>query len=97
MWLVGCTSAPSLRGGLAQQTVTAALAHAIAIQSAAAADKSGAELADLLGAADDVVKQTFSECPSYDEAREVQVEHISLTPRVESTRKHIVVSASFCK
>ena len=60
-----------LRIGLAQQTVTCALAHAVVLHSPAAkeANKKGGQVAvaDLLGNAFDILKQVFSECPSFDE------------------------------
>ena len=60
-----------LRIGLAQQTVNQALIHAVVLQSDAAAKaaKEGGNgaVADLLGWGADVLKQVFSECPSYDE------------------------------
>ena len=60
-----------LRIGLAQQTVTQALAHAVVLHSEAAeaAKKAGGDsaVADLLGVSFDVLKQVFSECPSFDE------------------------------
>jgi DNA ligase-1 len=61
-----------LRIGLAQQTVTTALAHAVVLHAETkdgkcADGKTHAELADRLGAAVDVLKQVFSECPSFDE------------------------------
>lgn len=56
-----------LRIGLAQQTVTMALAHAIVLHGEAGKTKKGADLADALGAAFDTLKQVFSECPSFDE------------------------------
>ena len=60
-----------LRIGLAQQTVTCALAHAVVLHSAKAAEakETGGDVAvaDALGAAFDVLKQVFSECPSFDE------------------------------
>lgn len=54
-----------LRIGLAQQTVTQSLAHAIVLH--AKTGKKGAELADALSEAFDVVKQVFSECPTFDQ------------------------------
>ena len=60
-----------LRIGLAQQTVTCALAHAVVLHSAKAAEakETGGDVAvaDALGGAFDVLKQVFSECPSFDE------------------------------
>jgi DNA ligase-1 len=60
-----------LRIGLAQQTVTCALAHAVVLHSPAAAEakaKGGdVAVADLLGKAFDTLKRVFSECPSFDE------------------------------
>ena len=56
-----------LRIGLAQQTVTMSLAHAIVLSGDAAKSKKGAELADALGEAFDVLKQVFSECPTFDQ------------------------------
>ena len=67
-----------LRIGLAQQTVTLALAHAVvlhsigdskeAVQTRIKAEKmSNSSVADELGSANDILKQVFSECPSYDE------------------------------
>ena len=60
-----------LRIGLAQQTVTCALAHAVVMHSAKAAEakETGGDVAvaDALGAAFDVLKRVFSECPSFDE------------------------------
>ena len=60
-----------LRIGLAQQTVNQALIHAVVLQSDAAAEaaKEGGNgaVADLLGRGADILKQAFSECPSYDE------------------------------
>ena len=56
-----------LRIGLAQQTVTQALAHAIVLHGEAGKTKKGGELADALGAAFDTLKQVFSECPTFDE------------------------------
>ena len=56
-----------LRIGLAQQTVTQSLAHAIVLHGDAGKKKKGAELADALGAAFDVLKQVFSECPTFDQ------------------------------
>jgi DNA ligase-1 len=67
-----------LRIGLAQQTVTTALAHAMVLHAeskaaveektkAAVGARSNSEVADHLGAAVDILKQVFSECPSYDE------------------------------
>jgi DNA ligase-1 len=57
-----------LRIGLAQQTVNAALTHAIVLEANKTAGiKLGANaLADQLLKAVDVVKLVFSECPSYD-------------------------------
>ena len=63
-----------LRVGLAQQTVTTALAHAAVLHecSAAAAGGdarkllSGTPLADRLGEAEAVLKQVYSECPTWD-------------------------------
>ncbi len=62
-----------LRVGLAQQTVVAAVAHAALLQedaAAAATDATaalrGTPLADRLGAADAVLKQVYSECPTWD-------------------------------
>ena len=54
-----------LRIGLAQQTVTQSLAHAVVLH--AKTGKKGAELADALSEAFDVVKQVFSECPTFDQ------------------------------
>ena len=56
-----------LRIGLAQQTVTMSLAHAIVLRGDVAQSKKGAELADALGEAFDVLKQVFSECPTFDQ------------------------------
>ena len=56
-----------LRIGLAQQTVTMSLAHAIVLSGDVAKSKKGAELADALGEAFDVLKQVFSECPTFDQ------------------------------
>jgi len=60
-----------LRIGLAQQTVTQALAHAVVLHSPAAkaAKEKGGDgaVADVLGRAFDILKQVFSECPSFDE------------------------------
>ena len=54
-----------LRIGLAQQTVVCALAHAALLQEAGA-DLNKEELADRLNAADNTLKQVFSECPTWD-------------------------------
>jgi DNA ligase 1 len=61
-----------LRVGLQQQTVVASVAHAALLQEDAAAKKDNktvlksTALADRLGAADAVLKQVHSECPSWD-------------------------------
>lgn len=65
-----------LRVGLAQQTVVTALAHAALLQEHAAAAAapdasatsllSGTSLADRLGEAEAVLKQVYSECPTWD-------------------------------
>ncbi|GAB4820174.1 hypothetical protein N2152v2_007220 [Parachlorella kessleri] len=57
-----------LRIGLAEQTVLVALAHAVALQRGE--DVKGAThetIAGRLGRAADLVKQVYSECPSYNE------------------------------
>jgi len=56
-----------LRVGLAEQTVVAALAHAALLQEQAGdAQLRSTPLADRLGEANGVLKQVFSECPSWD-------------------------------
>ncbi len=55
-----------LRIGLAQQTILISLAHAIALRDPAVAKLSGERRATVLAEAVAVVKQTFSELPSYD-------------------------------
>jgi DNA ligase 1 len=56
-----------LRIGLAQQTVTQSLAHAIVLNSDIGKKIKGAELADELGNAVEILKHVFSECPTFDE------------------------------
>ena len=57
-----------LRIGLAQQTVNAALTHAIVLEAnkTASLKLDANALADELLKAVDIVKLVFSECPSYD-------------------------------
>ena len=55
-----------LRIGLAQQTVTMSLAHAIVLSGDAAKSKKGAELADALGRRS-TLSNKFSECPTFDQ------------------------------
>jgi DNA ligase-1 len=54
-----------LRIGLAEQSVLVALAHAVHLHRDGVKDKDG-RLAEKLEAAAQVVKQAYSECPSYD-------------------------------
>ncbi|GIL44509.1 hypothetical protein Vafri_1960 [Volvox africanus] len=54
-----------LRIGLAEQSVLVALAHAVHLHREGVKDKDG-RLAEKLEAAAQVVKQAYSECPSYD-------------------------------
>jgi DNA ligase-1 len=54
-----------LRIGLAQQTVVAALAHAVLLQEGGAVSRFDDQLADRLGEADNTLKQVFSECPTW--------------------------------
>jgi DNA ligase 1 len=57
-----------LRIGLAERTVLTALAHGAALQLEAAGDAGSSEnVANALERASQVVKQVYSECPSYEE------------------------------
>ena len=57
-----------LRIGLAEQSVLTALAHSTLLERIGAKDKDG-KLADHLEHATQIVKQAYSECPSYDVVR----------------------------
>ncbi|KAL4857383.1 DNA ligase 1 [Chlorella vulgaris] len=65
-----------LRIGLAEQTVLTALAHAAALEKAGGAGSSSVEqLAGELEQAAQIVKQVYSECPSYDELVPALLQH----------------------
>ncbi|KAG1669562.1 hypothetical protein FOA52_006335 [Chlamydomonas sp. UWO 241] len=55
-----------LRIGLAEQSVLTALSHAVRLQLGDHTDNKDGKLADRLEIASQIVKQAFSECPSYD-------------------------------
>lgn len=57
-----------LRIGLAEQSVLVALGHAVQLHQGGSSDKDG-KLADRLERAAQLVKQAYSECPSYDVVR----------------------------
>lgn len=56
-----------LRIGLAEQTVLTALAHAVLLQKESLNSKDSEVLASALEEGSQIVKQVYSECPSYDE------------------------------
>jgi len=64
-----------LRIGLAQQSVITALAHAVCLQEEKKNGAGEGELADRLDKAVNLVKQVYSECPSYDQLVPAMLEH----------------------
>ena len=64
-----------LRIGLAEQSVLVALAHAAVLAKNAADDRREAELAGILEEAAQLVKQAYSECPSFDDLVPALLQH----------------------
>ncbi|KAK3265799.1 tRNA ligase [Cymbomonas tetramitiformis] len=64
-----------LRIGLAQQTVLVALAHAALMQEEATKPSTEGLLAERLDNAVNIVKQVYSECPTYDKLIPTMLEH----------------------
>jgi hypothetical protein len=64
-----------LRIGLAEQSVLVALGHAVQLHQGGSSDKDG-KLADRLERAAQLVKQAYSECPSYDVVSHLMREHM---------------------